>query len=205
MLLKGSVMILYRLGLTALVVLLTSLLGIAAPPTVTRWTLNNGIRVVVLHFQGSEHCAIFSLLPLGLCADGADCTQWSHLVEHLTLRTTGPITDYRVRNAETMPSGMHLDWMGSAAKWKEGLDLQTKWLSGLPFDEQILREEVPKALSEVDSTVPQGFTHKWAFAAWNQIVRHQRDHVEVRGALAKAHWRISHAIAMSTSSFPVVR
>jgi predicted Zn-dependent peptidase len=158
----------------------------AAPPKLTRWTLENGVRVLVLHFEGSQHCAIFSIVPLGLGADGADRTQWSHLVEHLTLRTTGPLTDYRERNAETMPAGMHLDWMGPASKWKAGLEVQAKWLSGLPFDEASLRQEVPKAVSEVDFTVPRGFTHKWAFAAWNQVVRHGRDRVDVRGAIEKA-------------------
>jgi predicted Zn-dependent peptidase len=81
---------------------------------------------------------------------------------------------------------MHLDWMGAAAKWKEGLELHAKWLSSLPFEESILRQEVPKAVSELDFTVPRGFTHKWAFAAWNQVVRHGRDRVEVRGAIEKA-------------------
>lgn len=82
--------------------------------------------MVALYVQDSDQVAIFSYLPLGLAADGKAKTQWSHLVEHLTLTTTGPITDFRERNAETMPQGMHLDFMGEADRWEEGLQLQAK-------------------------------------------------------------------------------
>ena len=97
----------------------------AGPPTITRFKLDNGIRVVVLHIANSKHFAAFSYLPLGLASDGAGRTQWSHLLEHLTLRTTGPITDYRQRNAETMSDGMHLDFLGTTDNWRAGLDLRT--------------------------------------------------------------------------------
>ncbi len=158
----------------------------AAPPTITRFKLDNGIRVVVLHVENSKHFAAFSYLPLGLASDGAGRTQWSHLLEHLTLRTTGPITDYRERNAETMSDGMHLDFLGTTDNWREGLDLQAKWLSGLAFSEPTLREEIPKALSEATSTVANLYTHKWAAAAWNQVVRHGRTDVAVLGDLRNA-------------------
>ncbi len=158
----------------------------AGPPTITRFKLDNGIRVVVLHVENAKHFAAFSYLPLGLACDGAGRTQWSHLVEHLTLRSTGPITDYRERNAETMSDGMHLDFMGTTDNWREGLDLQAKWLSGLAFSESILREEIPKALSEAIGTVANLYTHKWAAAAWNKVFRHGRTDVAVLGDLRNA-------------------
>lgn len=156
------------------------------PARVTRFTLRNGIRVVVLHVPDSRHFGIFSYLPLGLAADGKGRTQWSHLVEHLTLRTTGPIADYRRRNGETMPQGMHLDFLGARGEWLQGVDLQAKWLSGLPLTQQALGEEVPKALSEVKVTAARLFAHKWAVAAWNQVVRHGQRDVAVCGALRSA-------------------
>lgn len=158
----------------------------AESPTETRFTLDNGIRVVVLHAKGSTHFAAISFLPLGLATDGAGRTQWSHLVEHLTLRTTGPITSYKERNAETLPDCMHLDFLGSTDNWRTGLDLQAKWLSGLPFSREALEEEVPKALAEVKMTEANLFTHKWAAAAWNQVVRHGRTNVDVFGDLKTA-------------------
>ncbi len=158
----------------------------AGPPTITRFKLDNGIRVVVLQIEDSKHFAAFTYLPLGLACDGAGRTQWSHLLEHLTLRTTGPITDYRERNAETMSDGMHLDFLGTIDNWREGMDLQTKWLSGLAFSEASLREEIPKALSEATATVANLYTHKWAAAAWNQVFRHGRTDVAVLGDLRNA-------------------
>lgn len=159
---------------------------LAAPPAVSRFVLPNGIRVVVLHAPKCKHLAIISCLPLGLAADGKGKTQWSHLVEHLTLRTTGPITDYQKRNGETMAQGIHLDFLGTSDEWKQGLDLHAKWLSGAPFSAESLREELPKALAEVTTTSARQFTHKWATAAWCQVARHGRSDVAVRGDLQSA-------------------
>lgn len=152
----------------------------AKTPDVTRFTLKNGLRVVVLHVEDSKHIGIFSFLPLALASDGRGKAQWSHLVEHLTLRTTGPIVDYQSRNGETGADLMRLDFMGSRDEWREGLELQSRWLSGLPLTEDSLREEAPKALSELESTVAGLFTHKWAVAAWNQVTRHGLSHVSIR-------------------------
>jgi predicted Zn-dependent peptidase len=175
--------------LGTILVLLCCPMARADSPKVTRFSLDNGIRVVILYVEGSGHIAIFTYLPLGLAADGKARTQWSHLVEHLTLAATGPITDFKERNAETMPHGMHLDFMGKADRWKEGLELQSRWLSGLPFSEPACRAEVRKALSEIDTTSANLFTHKWAIAAWNQAFRHGQTKVAVRGAVQSARWR----------------
>ena len=43
----------------------------AGPPTITRFKLDNGIRVVVLHVKNSKSFAAISYLPLGLACDGA--------------------------------------------------------------------------------------------------------------------------------------
>ena len=158
----------------------------AKPPEITRFSLENGIRVVILHFPDSRNISIISCLPLGFASDGAGQAQWSHLLEHMTLRTTGPIANYRERNGETMPDLMHLDFMGDAADWEKGLDLHARWLSGLPFPEEVLREEAARAVAEVDATAARLATHKWAVAAWNQVCRHGRSHAAVRRDLVEA-------------------
>ena len=169
-----------------MLVLLGCCAASAGGPKVTRFTLSNGIRVVVLHVADCKHVAIVSYLPLGLAADGKGKTQWSHLIEHLTLRTTGRITDYRKRNGETMAQLIHLDFVGAADEWTEGLDLHAKWLSGLPLSKQSLREELPKALAEVRTTSARLYGHKWAFAAWNQVFRHGQREVAVLGDIQSA-------------------
>ena len=160
-------------------------LTFAAPPEVTRFTLSNGIKVVNLYVEDSTDVCIFSYLPLGLVADGKAKTQWSHLIEHLTIRTTGPI-DFRTSSAETMADNMRLEFIGNTDNWTQGLEKQAKWLSGLPFSEKSLAEELPNALSEIDTTEARLATHKWASAAWNQVFRHGETAISMRGDVQSA-------------------
>ena len=160
-------------------------LAFAAPPKVTRFTLSNGIQVVNLYVEDSTDVCIFSYLPLGLVADGKAKTQWSHLIEHLTIRTTGPI-DFRTSSAETMADNMRLEFIGNTDNWTQGLEKQAKWLSGLPFSEKSLAEELPNALSEIDTTEARLATHKWASAAWNQVFRHGETAVSMRDDVRSA-------------------
>ena len=177
---KHAIVVLFLLGNFSL--------AFAAPPKVTRFTLNNGIRVVSLYVEGSTDVIILSYLPLGLVADGKAKTQWSHLIEHLTLRTTGPI-DYPASSAETMADNMRLESIGNTDNWTQGLERHAKWLSGLPFSEESLAEELPKALSEIDVTEARLATHKWAFAAWNQVFRHGETDISMRGDVQSAKLR----------------
>ncbi len=163
-------------------------LAFAVPPKVTRLTLSNGIRVVSLHVEDSTDVAIFSYLPLGLVADGKAKTQWSHLIEHLTIRTTGPI-DFKTSGAETMADNMRLDFIGNTDNWTQGLKRHAQWLSGLPFSAESLAEELPNALSEIDATEIRLATHKWAFAAWNQVFRHGETAVSMRDDVQSAQLR----------------
>lgn len=157
----------------------------AAPPEVTRFTLSNGIKVVNLYVENSTDVGIFSYLPLGLVADGKAKTQWSHLIEHLTIRTTGP-TDFKTSGAETMADNMRLDFIGNTDNWMQGLERHVQWLSGLPFSAESLAEELPKALSEIDATEMRLATHKWAFAAWNQVFRHGETAISMRDDVQSA-------------------
>ena len=160
-------------------------LASAAPPEVTRFTLSNGIKVVNLYVENSTDVGIFSYLPLGLVTDGKAKTQWSHLIEHLTVRTTGPI-DFKTSGAETMADNMRLDFIGNTDNWTQGLKRHAKWLSGLPFSAESLAEELPNALSEIDTTEIRLATHKWAFAAWNQVFRHGETAISMRGDVQSA-------------------
>ena len=172
-------------AIVALLILGNFSLTSAAPPKVTRFTLSNGIKVVNLYVEESADVGIFSYLPLGLVTDGKAKAQWSHLIEHLTLRTTGPI-DYNTSSAETMVDNMRLEFRGNTDNWKQGLDLHVKWLSGLPFSVESLTEELPNALSEIDATEVRLTTHKWAFAAWNQVFRHGETDIAMRGDIQSA-------------------
>ncbi len=94
--------------------------AMSSAPTSSSTTLPNGIRVVSICFPGSTNVFIFTLSTLGLANDGPGQTQWSHLVEHLVIRSTIP-DDLSIANAETLPDFMHLDFYGNLANWREGL------------------------------------------------------------------------------------
>src|SRR5579862_5960199 len=119
----------------------------AAIPIARSRTLPNGIRLVSVYFQGSTNLSIFSYLPMGLVSDGPKQTQWSHLVEHLVIRSTIK-GDLSIANAETLPDHMRLDFYGNTSNWKQGLSHQQRWLQGVPFVEETLEAEKPNVKSE---------------------------------------------------------
>ena len=154
-------------------------------PKVTRFTLSNGIRVVNLHVENSTDVGIFSYLPLGLVTDGKAKPYWSHLINHLTVRTAGPI-DFRTSNAETMADNIRLDFMGNTDTWTRGLEHHAKWLSGLPFSAETLTEELPRVLSQFDYIEANLVTHKLAHVAWNQVFRHGETDIAMRMGIQAA-------------------
>ena len=154
-------------------------------PEVTRFTLSNGIRVVNLHVENSTDVGIFSYLPLGLVTDGKAKAYWSHLINHLTVRTAGPI-DYNTSNAETMADNMRLDFIGNTDTWTQGLELHAKWLDGLSFSAESLAEELPNVLSQFDYIEANLATHKLAHVAWNQVFRHGETDIAMRQGIRSA-------------------
>lgn len=153
--------------------------AVGAQPKVESATLKNGVRVGYLYEPESKHLSIFSFLPMGLASDEADRCGWSHLLEHLVIRTTDPAS-LQEANAETVVDHMRLDFYGTVGNWREGLSRHARWLGGMPFTKQTLKAEKVNANSEGDIVAPKLFTHKFAFSAWSQICRHGRAHAGVK-------------------------
>ncbi|KPK80764.1 MAG: hypothetical protein AMJ81_11340 [Phycisphaerae bacterium SM23_33] len=150
-----------------------------------RLTLDNGLRVVVLPVAGSKHVSIFTFLPMGLAADGPGQAQWSHLVEHLVIRSTIPAGS-RQANAETLPDHMRLDFYGSVDNWREGLSHHARWLAGVPFGRKSLAAEKANVLTECDAVARNFATHKFAMAAWAQGCRHASKHAALKADVTRA-------------------
>lgn len=154
-------------------------------PKVARFTLSNGIRVVNLYVENSAQVGIFSYLPLGLVADGKAKAQWSQLINHLTVRSIGPI-DINTSGAETMTDNMRLDYLGNSDNWLQGVERHANWLSGLPFTEESLAEEIPNVLTQIDIVEKNLATHKYANTAWNQVIRHGETDIAIRESIRSA-------------------
>src|SRR5690348_7231116 len=114
-------------------------------------SLKSGIRFTYLYIPSSKSFSMITIVPMGLAADDSHRAQWSHLCEHLTIRSTIP-GDLENANAETMNDCMHLDYYTTADKWREALSHHQRWLKALPVDEQTLRVEAQRANSEADTT-----------------------------------------------------
>jgi predicted Zn-dependent peptidase len=160
----------------------------AAKPQVDSFALDNGIRVLSVHFPGSNNVSVFTFLPMGLACDGRGNAQWSHLVEHLIIRTTVPAGSGEA-NAETLPDHMRLDFYGTVADWQQGLSHHAGWLEGLPFTAQSLGAERQAANAECDFVAKRLLTHKFGMAAWAQGYRHGLSHAAIKADAEKASLR----------------
>ena len=156
-----------------------------ARASVEERVLTNGIRLGVCAVSGETNVSIFSYLPLGLAKDAAGQAQWSHLVEHLVIRSTMG-ESLAEGNAETLPDHMRLDFYGTTRNWREGVSHHRRWLEGAAFTEESLRAEKPKVNQECDFTARNFATHKFAVAAWDQAWRHGVTNVALKGDVERA-------------------
>jgi predicted Zn-dependent peptidase len=156
----------------------------ANKPVTRSFALPNGIRILSIYIPDSKNVSIFSFLPMGLCSDGPGQAQWSHLVEHLVIRSTIPFGSQR-GNAETLPDHMRLDFYGSSDRWQQGLSHHVRWLEGVPFTKENLQAAKTRVNSECDFTAQRLATHKFAMAAWAQGYRHGQKHAALKGDINK--------------------
>jgi hypothetical protein len=154
-------------------------------PEIATRQLTNGIRAVVVHFPHSTNLSIYTFSPLSLATDAAHQAQWSHLVEHMVIRST-VAEDVRFANAETLPDHMRLDFYGNIGNWQEGLAYHREWLRGIPFTQTNLDKEKPKVNRECDFTARNFATHKFAIATWNQGFRQGVTQVKLKGDVLRA-------------------
>ena len=152
-------------------------------------SLDNGVRAIILQVPDAASQSFFTFFPVGLAHDDADRTQYAHLVEHMLIRSTDPdglhVDGIRI-NGETTTSVLRLETIGPADRWRDALARHAAWLSADEFTADVLEREKGRIAGEADSTVPAGYTHKWAVAAWNQVVRHGRSHAALIGAIEDA-------------------
>ncbi|MBM4016302.1 MAG: insulinase family protein [Planctomycetes bacterium] len=154
-----------------------------------RRELATGIRLSVLTVADAPLQTFFAFVPTGLAHDDAGRAQWSHLLEHMAIRTTDPegLTDGEIRfNGETGDGSLRFDVHAPPAQAPLAAAKLCAWLSAFEFDPEILATEQRKIAGELGATAPRGFGHKWATAAWAQVVRHGAREVTVQGDVDRA-------------------
>ncbi|MFT7464492.1 MAG: hypothetical protein ACI9EF_002848 [Pseudohongiellaceae bacterium] len=160
-------------------------------------TLDNGLRVSLIHAPDAESQVVFTLLPWGLLDDAAGELQRSHLVEHILVHSAdptakGPEVGGVLRNGETTAISMRLETFSRLDAWREGLARHARWLTISQSDSKslapLLLRERPSLQAEVLNTSAVGLTHKWAIACWNQVVRHGLSDLSVSGDSVQASW-----------------
>ena len=187
--------------------------GVFVPQDNPSWqsdTLTNGVAVTVIHAPGAERQSVFTMLPHGLSADSAGKAQWAHLLEHLAIRSTDPLSLHPPGmefNGETSAEAMRLDAYVDPEKFDETLARQVAWLT----EWRTLEKAIPETLErekgviaqEMENTVRSGYAHKWADAAWAQVVFHGATHARVSGDVMDATveelqaWRAAHPTAFA--------
>lgn len=162
----------------------------AAPAmAIDRFTLANGIRGIAIESPGALKQTVLTFLPLRLAGDPGGHGQWSHLAEHLLLRSVvaeGFMVDGARFNGETRANSQHLETIGDAAKLDAMADLHAKWLATRTVAQDVLEREKTAIAGEESSTAQRGFDSKFAIAAWNQEVRQGMEKPRVHGDVADA-------------------
>jgi len=151
--------------------------------------LASGVRLFVLEVKDAPRQTFFALLPLGLAHDDAGRAQWSHLLEHLLIRTSDPegFADGSITfNGETTDGALRLDVHAPPEQAPRAAAKLLAWLAADAFDADVLAREKRSVALEVENTAPRGFTHKWATAAWAQVVRHGATEAAVLGDVEAA-------------------
>lgn len=156
---------------------------------IERFELPNGVRVMYFHVADAPKQSTFTFLPPSLATDDANRAQWSHLLEHMLIRSTDPDTltpPGAILNGETMHNAMRLETFCNPDKWRENLQRHANWITARQFDAATLAREKTNIEGEERGTSERGFTTKWAIAAWNQVARHGITDVKLHGDVAGA-------------------
>ncbi|MGI9014973.1 MAG: hypothetical protein ACR2GY_12090 [Phycisphaerales bacterium] len=154
----------------------------AEPARVQEYQLDNGVRVVNVYVPGANRQVTFSCIPVSMGDEPDGQAQWSHLLEHMMIRSTdafGLEADGMSFNGETNHTLLRLETIAEVPAWRDSVERHARWLAVDTFPEEVLAREKQNVQREIDGTAAARQTYKWSVAAWNQVVRHGRDHAAV--------------------------
>ncbi|MCP5022727.1 MAG: insulinase family protein [bacterium] len=154
-----------------------------------RFELPGGVRLVVWQVEDAPKQSTFTFLPVGLATDSSKQAQYAHLLEHMIIRSTDPKTLKTPGisfNGETTAGALRVESYSEPDQWQKALDRHLQWMQLPEIDAQVFKREKGRIQGEEEHTVTAGYTHKWAQAAWNQVIRHGLSHANVHGDVVNA-------------------
>lgn len=160
--------------------------GFGDTPDATRFTLPNGLRVRLVPNHDEKKVMVLLGVRAGFFEEPAGVPHVAHIAEHLTVHGA-PADSEEAKavdrwfaagqaNAETLPELMYFDLSVPSDELPRALRVQAGRLSNAQFSEEVLKQEVPRALSEIDflEQSEQGGTAKFAYCPFVQAALHDQ-------------------------------
>ncbi len=180
------------------VVVGAALLPAAAWAQMERFTLHNGVTVIVQPVPGVGWVGVESFYRAGFVHEPEGVPQAAHLVEHLACMgamkgyalgaASARLNQMGMANAETLGHFTHFDAMAPGPNLGEVFRVEAGRLAGVKIDAPIIAQEAPRCYQEaahVESS-PQAPMFKFALMAANQAWRFGADRALVKGGLVEA-------------------
>ncbi len=160
-----------------------------------RFTLDNGVRVVLNHVDDAGSIAVIAAYDTGFSSDPAGAPQAAHLAEHLRCTSATESWDAGVSfarlnerggaNAETLASLTYYDMILPSDGLALALRVESERLGSLRITREDIAREGPRAAAELAGAdqSPQRFVGKFALMALIQGWTHNATHVNLMTAL----------------------
>jgi len=146
-------------------------------------TLDNGLTVILLENHKENKVALESFYRAGFIHEPRGKAHISHVVEHMVIRCATrsykPNESFMLlqkkgmANAETLPTFVHYDYILPSNELELALKIESERLTSIKFSEEILKQEIPKCLQEIEfvQNNPQAGLVKFGLVALSQTIR----------------------------------
>ncbi len=125
--------------------------------------LQNGLTVILLQNHKENKVALESFYGAGFIHEPRGKPHISHVVEHMVVRC--PTRSYKPNesfellqnkgmvNAETLATFVHYDYILPSQDLELALKIESERLTSIKFSQEILKQEIPKCLQEIQFVV----------------------------------------------------
>lgn len=117
----------------------------SVPPAVTRFELDNGLRVSLIQVDNEVLITAYTHLPVGLVHDEAGRALWVRIVERLGTQMRGPSEGF------VEPDHVCLRTWSRPASWEETLGQHARMMDGYPFEQQHLDLFIEDTVASIGS------------------------------------------------------